>query len=83
MSGGGFIAMPSMQDVERLERRITLLERQARLPELREELAMSVDHHVMIAAALEANDRTGKQLAADTAGAFAQIVVDVINRNRS
>lgn len=79
----GFIAMPTMDDVKRLERRVALLERQARLPELREELAMRVDKDVLVAAALEANERTGKQLGADTAGAFAQIVVDVINRDRS
>jgi hypothetical protein len=53
------------------------------LPELREELAIRVDRDVLITAALEANERTGRQLGADTAGAFAQIVVDVINRDRS
>lgn len=78
-----FIATPSMQDIERLERRVSLLERQARLPELREELAIRVDRDVMVAAAIEANERTGNKLDGDYAGAFAQIVVDVINRGRS
>ena len=80
---GGFIAMPTMQDIERLDRRIALLERQARLPELRETLANRVDREVMVAAALEANERTGNKLDPAAAGAFAQIVVDVINRGRS
>ena len=80
---GGFIAMPTMQDIERLDRRIALLERQARLPELRETLANRVDREVLVAAALEANERTGNKLDPAAAGAFAQIVVDVTNRGRS
>lgn len=74
--------MPTMRDIERLEQRVALLERQARLPELREELAMRVDKDVLVAAALEANERTGGLLSDYTAGIFTQIVVDVINRER-
>lgn len=79
----GFIAMPTIEDVGRLERRINLLERQARLPELREELAIHVHKGVLTAAAIEANARLRLPLDLATAEVFVQIVVDVINRGRS
>lgn len=53
------------------------------LPELRETLAIRASNERIAEAAAEANRRTGWKLNATDAGAFARIVLDVINRGRT